>query len=565
MNDLFVDIGVVIITATIGGYIATMLRQPLIPAYIVMGVVIGPLLGLVTDSATILLLSETGIVFLLFIVGLELDIRKLRDVGDVATIGGALQAGLMFAIGFLTAQGLGFDSRTAAYLGVVLSFSSTMVVVKMLSDAYELDTLHGRIAIGFLLLQDIIAILALSVLYKSGGGWGGMMVNLLLGALIIIASFFLGKIIFPPLFRNAARSLELLFLLAVSVCFFFSLIFSMLGFSVAIGAFVAGVILGNLPYNIEIISRVRPLKDFFTILFFTSIGLQASLDNVQGVLPAFLIFFLLTLVVSPLLTIIICSLFGYKKRTSFLTGLHLSQISEFALIIAFAGLAANHLSREVFNLILALTITTITASAYLIKYEKSIYKVLGGLFTAFERLSKLNRELENMSDESKHEIVLAGYDRTGYSIFRTLKRMKKDFVVVDFDPDVIRHLLERNVPCIYGDISDPEVLEKLKLHQVKLVISTIPNFHANLLLIKRVKKEHSHANIIVTSYQAEDALELYDAGADYVIIPHYLGGEHVSYLLEDITDDLDKLLTHKIEHIKELRLREETRPKKHRK
>ncbi len=561
MQNLLVDMGIVIIVATIGGLLAKLFRQPLIPAYIIMGVILGPLLGLIKDASNMMMLSEIGVAFLLFIVGLELDLHKLKDVGDVATIGGAIQAILMFGIGYGAALLLGFSQLPALYFGLVMSFSSTMVVIKMLGDRHELDTLHGRIVIGILLLQDILAIVALSML-QATDGLTSLLVSFAIGVAIIVASFFLGKALFPPLFRHAAKSLELLFLLAVSVCFFFALLFAQLGFSIAIGAFIAGVILGNLPYSIEIIGRVRPLKDFFTVLFFTSIGLQVSFVGMGSMAAAFVVFFFLTVAVSPILTIAVCSLFGYKKRTTFLAGINLSQISEFALILATAGLAAGQLSQQAFSLILFLTVATIAASSYLIKYEQQLYRLFSPVLEVFERLSPVNRELENMSEESTHDTILVGYDRTGYSIFHALRRLKRDIVVVDFDPDVIRHLMERNVPCIYGDIGDSEVLEKLKLQQVKLVISTIPNHQENLLLIKRVRAEHARTAIIVTSYQPDEALELYDAGADYVVIPHFLGGERVSVMLEDVTTNLDTLLTAKIEHIKELRMREEIRPKR---
>lgn len=563
MESLLVDIGLIIIFATIGGYIAKILKQPLIPTYILMGVLIGPILGLIKDAQNMLLLSEIGIAFLLFIVGLELDLRKLKDVGDVATIGGALQALLMFGIGYVTATLFNLSTYTAIYLGIVVSFSSTMVVIKMLGDTYELDTLHGRIIIGVLLLQDIMAILVLSILgTTSAAGIWPVLLNLLFGSGVVVISFFIGKWVFPPLFRSAAKSLELLFLLAVSVCFFFAFLFTLFGFSIAVGAFIAGVILGNLPYNIEIISRVKPLRDFFTVLFFTSIGLQLTFVGIKATLPLLGALLFLTLVISPCLMIIVCSLFGYKKRTSFLTGLNLSQISVFAIIVALAGLNAGHISQGIFSVILEATIISIAASAYLIKYQDQLYAWMGRFFRVFEKLSRMNRELENISEESKHDVVMIGYDRTGYSIFKTLRRLKKDFVVVDFDPDVVRHLMKRNIPCIYGDAGDSEVLEKLKLEQVKLVISTIPNHQVTLSLLNWLKREHSHAQVIVTSYQAEDALELYEAGADYVIIPHFLGGEHVSIMLEDISSNLDKLIMTKLEHIKELRHRENIRPKR---
>lgn len=555
-HNILVEICVLIIAATIGGYLARALRQPLVPAYIITGVLLGPVFHVIEDTANMWLLSEIGVAFLLFLVGLELDFRKLRDVSSVSALGGLVQAVLMFAIGYFASLLLGFSSIVALHLGLVLSFSSTMVVIKLLSDRQELDSLHSRIIIGILLVQDVLAILALSLLSDPASeGASGLALRLGVGVLIIAGSFVLGRKLTPPLFKSAAHSIELLFLLAVSACFAYALLFSLFGFSIAIGAFIAGILLGNLPYHIEITARVRPLKDFFSVIFFTSIGLQVSFTNITTMIPAFLTLLFLTLFVSPILTMIITLLFGFKKRVAFLTGLSLSQVSEFALIVAFAGQTHGLIPAEVYAMILVLTIATIAASTYYIKYEEQFYHALGGFLSIFEPLGRQSQEMEHLEEDSKHDVILIGLNRTGYSIFHKLQQLQKNFVVVDLNPDVVHRLMQRHVPCIYGDIGDPEVMGRLKLDQVKIIISTIHGHTDNLLLLKRLKKEHSHARVIVTSFEPEDALELYDAGADYVIIPHYLGGEHVSFMLEEFTTDIDKLIMRKLDHIEELRNR----------
>jgi len=554
--NILIEVCIIIIAATIGGFIARSLKQPLIPAYIIIGVLLGPVLGLIQDGENMWLLSEIGVAFLLFLVGLELDFRKLRDVGAVTSLGGVIQATLMFLAGYLASLALGFSSIVGIHLGLVLSFSSTMVVIKMLGDRQELDSLHSRIVIGILLVQDVIAILALSLLSDPAeGGVSGLALRLSIGALIIVTSYVVGKKFTPALFKKAAHNLELLFLVAVSACFAYSLLFAVFGFSIAIGAFIAGIILGNLPYHIEIMGRVRPLKDFFTVIFFTSIGLQVSFTNIISTIPALIIFLLLTLILSPILTMVVTILFGFKKRVAFLTGLALSQVSEFALIVAFAGQSHNLIPPEIYSLILELTIITIAISAYFIKYEEHIYKAMGGFLSAFERFGMRSKEFEHLKGDSQHDVVLIGLNRTGYSIFHKLKQMRKDFVVIDLNPDIIHRLIRKHVPCIYGDIGDPEVLQKLKLHQVNLVISTIHSHLDNVALLKRLKKDHSHARVIVTSFNPEDALELYESGADYVIIPHYLGGDHVSLMLEEFTTDIDRLILRKLDHIEELRSR----------
>ncbi len=553
--NILVEMGIIIIAATIGGFLARAFRQPLIPAYIIVGVLLGPVFHLITDAKNMWLLSEIGVAFLLFLVGLEFDFTKLRDVGAVSTLGGIIQAALMFLLGFGAALLLGYSAVVGVHLGLMMSFSSTMVVIKLLGDRQELDSLHGRIIIGVLLLQDVLAIIALTLLASpvDGGAW----LSLGLGTVIIAVSYLVGRKLAPPLFASAARNVELLFLLAVSACLGYALLFAAFGFSIAVGAFIAGVILGNLPYHVEIASRVRPLKDFFTVIFFTSIGLQLNINEFLGTIPAFLLFFILTVIVSPLLMMVICMLFGYKKRVAFLTGLPLSQVSEFALIVAFAGLTNQLVGPDIYALILVLTVVTIAVSSYLIKYEERLYRLLGGFLDTFEQLGVQNKDLEHLRDDLRHEVVLIGLNRTGYAVFTKLKELKKDFLVIDLNPDVIHRLIDQHIPCLYGDIGDPEVLARLRLEQVKLVISTINNHEVNLLLLRRLKQEHSHARVIVTSYEAEEALELYEAGADYVIIPHILGGHHVSLMLEDFTTDLDKLIMTKLDHISELKRRRE--------
>lgn len=561
--DILFDIGLIMVLATLAGFIAKLLKQPTIPAYVLTGVLLGPILGLIKDPSSIASLSEIGIAFLLFIVGLELDLRKLKDTGNVALVGGLLRTAALFLSGYFAGLLFGFTNLQAVYTGLILSFSSTMVVIKLLSDKHELDTLHGRIVIGTLLLQDIIAILALSMLGTVGrGGFSDALVSLTSGVGLIIITFFAGKAFFPILFRKAAEDVELLFLMAVSVCLFMSMIFTFFGFSIVVGAFVAGVILGNLPYNIEIISKINPLKDFFSVLFFSSMGLELQLIDFTKILSPLLVLIIIVMVISPLITIIITSLFGYKKRTSFLTGISLAQISAFGLIIVNQGYILGHVSDEFFGLTLLLALITMTLTTYLLAFDDNIYDWFSKYLGIFEKLSKNTKELHNLAENSKHDVILVGFDRTGYSILQTLRKLKNDFIVVDFDPDVIKHLIERKIPCIYGDIGDQEILRRLKLHQVNMIISTVPNHHENLLLLETIKKHNKHATIIVTSYRSDEALELYEKGASYVIIPHFLGGEHVSIMLESVSNDLDKLIQTKLTHIAELKEREEIRPKK---
>lgn len=574
MDLVFFDIGIIIILATVAAFFAGKFRQPLIPAYIFTGLLIGPVFQLllsypaiatflhlppefvlVSDHRLILTLSEIGIAFLLFIVGLEIDLKKIKDIEKVAILGGMSQIALIFGVGFLISTLMFFSGIEAVYIGLVLAFSSTMVIIKILSDRKELDTLHGRIIIGILLVQDFVAIFALIVLNSLGDNLAlRLSISLFGGAGLFIAAIFLSKFIFSSLFRYAANSRELFFLLSLSICFMFSLFFNRVGFSIAIGAFVAGVSLGNLPYNYEIIGRIKSLRDFFATLFFVSLGMQLPLNNISSLIFPLAVLILIVIFVKPLVLIVLIGLFRYKKRTSFLAAISLAQISEFSLILVTQGFNNGHLSEQVFAVTILLAITTIALSSYLLKFEYRLYSWLAGDLAIFEHLNTHEDKLEYMPKES-HEVVLVGYDRTGYSIFHKLIKLKQKFLVIDYNPEIIKKLIKQRIPCIYGDVGNVEILERIDFTSVKYLISTVPDKISTLLLCKKAKKFNPDVVIFVTSYHVDDALALYDAGADYVILPHFLGGHHASVLLEEATQDISKLVKRKIKHIKELNTR----------
>ncbi|KYK27102.1 hypothetical protein AYK26_00180 [Euryarchaeota archaeon SM23-78] len=563
MEPIFFSIGIIIIIAAIGAYLARVLKQPLIPAYIIVGIILGPVLGLITERSIIAALSEIGIAFLLFSVGLELNLKKLKDIGNVATVGALMHMGLLFGASYVAFKlFLNYDNLTSIYIGLILMFSSTLVIIKLLSDKNELDTLHGRIIIGMLLMQDIVAIVALSMLNSIGHfTLGPIILMFVKGVIIFLLGLFLAKLIFISVFKFAAKNDELLFILSIMAMFVFAIIYHYIGFSIVIGAFIAGLLLGSLPYNLEIIGQVKGLKDFFAVIFFVSIGLELIPVSISSILLPLGVMLGLTLIILPLLTLFLLALFGYKKRTAFLTSISLAQISEFSLIIVAFGFNQGHINSEIFSLTILVAIITIGLTAYIIKFDDKLYQWFGKKLTIFDKLSKHNKELISYLEEgAEHKVVLVGYDRIGYSILKKLHMLKKNVVVVDLNPDIIKHLIKKKVPCIYGDIGDIEIIKRLRLEEAELVISTVPNHHDSMLLIKKVREINPEATIIVTSYDAEDALELYNKGADYVVVPHFLGGEHISLILEELTTDLNKLLNIKISHIKALQERRKRHP-----
>lgn len=558
MQDIFLDIGLMIIIATIGAYLCRLFKQPFVPAYIIAGIIIGPIAKVITSTGTITTLAEIGIAFLLFIVGLEINFKRLRNVTNIALIGGTIQIIILFITGFFVSGLLGFNHTEAFYLGLVIAFSSTMVVVKLLSDKNELDTLHGRLILGFLLMEDVFAIFAISFLTTvSQFSILSMYISIVKWVLVVLIAYASSKLIFPQLFKFAAHSRELLFLVSVSACFLFALLFKSMGFSIVIGAFAAGVALGNLPYNIEIIGMVTPLRDFFAILFFVSLGMELILTSVSALLFPLIIFVLVVAVLKPIITMILCSAFAYKKRPSFLTALSLAQISEFSLIIIAQGMIYSKISDNLFTFTVMLAIITIGMTSYMVKYDDLLYRLLSNKLRIFEKLrNSSHHNYEYLpAENTDYEIVLCGYNRIGYSVVNTLKKMKKTFLIIDFNPETIRNLMDERVPCIYGDVGDLEVLRRINFKKTSMVISTVPNRQTNLFLIRKVKEASKKTIVLVTGSQIQDALELYDYGADYVILPHLLGGDHVSIMMQQIGGDIKKVIKHKLCHIKELKAR----------
>jgi Kef-type K+ transport system membrane component KefB len=546
---MFFEIGLLVIFAGLGTYIAKLTKQPLIPAYILSGVLIARVFGLGADHEVIVKLSEIGIAFLLFMVGLELEFKKLKDIGLVSTVAGTVQMVAVFFIGYFAMKLLGFSRMEGVYLGLAIAFSSTMLVVKLLSDKLETNTLHGRLIIGILVIQDIFAIIALSYLASTSSAAMGY-TFIIKVALVLASGILASKFIFPKVFEFAATSRELLLSVSLSVCFLFALLFQAIGLSITIGAFVAGVLLANLPYNIEIVGRMRSLRDFFSILFFTSLGLQLVFEGMSGLVIPLLVLLVLVIVVKPVVIHIALKLLGHQTRTSFLSASSLGQISEFSLILVMQGMAYGVLQQNMLTITVMLALITMFFTSYFMSYEESAYRKFVHVLKRFN--IKVGSSHVADSNKMLYDVILCGYDRIGYSILKSLKAQDKSVVVVDFDPDVIKRLGKMGVSCLYGDICDPEVMDRLDMKNAKIFISTANSYEDNRLLLKKVKAANSYIPTIVTAHKIDQALELYKDGADYVILPHFLGGDMVANLLPDFESSQLRMLMLKYRHINDL-------------
>jgi Kef-type K+ transport system membrane component KefB/voltage-gated potassium channel Kch len=537
--SLFWDIGLIITAATLTAFIARFFRQPVILAYIVAGVLIGPgALGLITNPDIIRTLSEFGIAFLLFIVGLELDLRKLKDVGLPAVFIGIVKSILMFAFAFMFSTFYGLTRYEATYLGLVLAFSSTMIVVKLLSGKNELATLHGRMLVGILLAEDVLAILALSIL-STPGDFSVSLISESVGKgfILLLITMAASKVVLPYVFDFVSKSQELMFLTALSICFILAGLAQVFGFSLAIGSFLGGLAIASFPYNIEIISRIESLRDFFSTIFFVSLGMGVGISFNTSLLFPLLVFLILVVVVKPFIIMLMCSNFGYSSRTSFLTSINLTQISEFSLIMVIQGLKLGHIGQDVFSITVFLALITITMTSYLSKFDELLYRIVSKRLVPFEGVcfvkKRTNFEIPEESHIGGHKrhVVVCGYHRMGYSVVKALKEMDRKILVIEFDPDIIKGLCNEGIPAMYGDIGDIEVLRRANLTDAEIVISTVPRLEDNLLLIDEAKKMNARILVIVTASSIDHALELYEKGADYVVLPKWFAGEKAAELI----------------------------------
>lgn len=563
MHGSFFELSILIFIATVAALMLRGLRQPVVLAYIAAGVVAGPLgLNLISSTAIITTLSSFGIALLLFLVGIELDLVKLRAIGRPSLILGLGQVAFTSLIGFLIVRGFGFNAVTSWYMAVALTFSSTIIVVKLLSEQRALDSLHGRLAVGMLLVQDAIAVLALMLLAGLAGSqevglFTAVGLTVLKGAGLAALAALASRWLLPPLFQHLARSDELLFMASISWCLLFAGLATAVGFSLEIGAFLAGLALAPLPYNLEIVGKLRGIRDFFIVLFFVALGSQ--LVFVPGDFPGLevVLLSLFVLVANPLIVMIILGFMGYRRRTSFLVGLTVAQISEFSLILMGMGLRAGHISANQVSIITIVGVVTITASTYLISSGEYIYRKIGRFLKVFERISPNNEETPQ--DLSGH-VVLFGYHRLGEQIIASLRKLPQSVLVVDFNPVAIRHLKEDGVPCVYGDMADLELAQRLHLDKASLIISTNSDLWDNLTLLQNLRLRAVTTPVYVTADTWHDARDLYHAGATYVIFPHYLAGVQFSHELREMLLDRNRLLVDRVKHFEELERRYAWRP-----
>ncbi len=535
IDNVFVELSIILVIAVAVSLILRMLKQPLIIGYIISGILVSPyFFNLLKSVDSIEIFAKMGISVLLFMVGLNLDLKVIKEVGKVALITGLGQILLTFCLGMALTKLFGFSLVASVYISLALSFSSTIIIIKMLSDEGETNTVYGKISIGILIVKDLIAIIILIAVssLQNGTDLSSFATEKIFTGVAAVGVLILtSRIVLPELTKLISKSQELLLLFSIAWAFALASLFQTLGFSIEIGALLAGITLSASPYRYEIGAKMKPLRDFFILLFFILIGSQLSFGNAGSYVWPIIIFSLLVFIVNPLIVMLLMGSLRYTKRNSFLTGLTASQISEFSFILISLGVTIGHISGEILSMMTIIGLTTMILSAYTIRHGKFLYERLSDKLNILERKGRKIDESKYHQDID-YEAILFGYNRIGYNLKSAFDKIKKNLLIVDNNPEVIKKLSKNGIDCRYGDAEDIELLDELPLKEAKMIISTIPDLHTNLLLIKSVKRVNKEIIFLAVSHQIDEALALYEAGATYVITPHFFGGLHTANLLE---------------------------------
>jgi len=538
---VFEQIAGVLFVCMIAGGAALLLRQPLVVGLIAAGIAVGPqALGLVDDATEIELLAKLGIALLLFIVGLKLDVRLIGRLGPVALATGIGQVLFTSIVGYFIALALGFDTVPALYIAVALTFSSTIIIVKLLTDKREIDDLHGRIAIGFLIVQDIVVVLAMIIITASGDGDASIGTRAfevaLRGTALVGLVVLFGRYVANRMVALLARQSELLILGAVTWAVALASVSILLGFSEEVGAFLAGLSLASTPYRDAISGRLATLRDFMLVFFFIELGTRFDLAAALDRIGAAVIFSLFVLIGNPIIVMIIMGFMGYRKKVSFKAGLTVAQISEFSLILVALGASQGQIGSDVVGLVTAVGLITIAASTYLIYGSDAIYARIEPALRIFERKVGV---IDPNFDDGHHDpdYVVVGLGRFGSTLISELLDRGVDVLGVDFDPRSVQSP-RFDIPVVYGDAEDPTLIDQLPLANASWVVSTVRSLDANLTLITSLRRSGYQGRIAVASEDASHCARFIEAGADVTVQPLHIAAVPL----------LDRILAHDEDH-----------------
>lgn len=541
----FVDLIQILGVATVAAVVATMLRQPIVVAFIFVGVFVGPAgISLVpADSEFVDLFGRVGIALLLFVVGLKLDPALIRTAGFVAVISGLGQVIITTVVGFLITFAFGVDMLSAFYISLALTFSSTVIIVKVLSDRREIDSLHGRIALGILIVQDIVVIVALTLLSGLQGAEGAgatleqLGLSLLRGAALVAAMIIVARFLIPLIEPRMITTPEVLVLGGIAWAVLMAAGATWAGFSAEMGAFVAGIVLATKRPRQLVAARLTTVRDFLLLFFFVSLGVHLQLSDLQNQLLAAIGLSLFVLIGNPLIVMGIAIAMGFRARTGLVAGMALAQISEFSFILMALGLDLGHVDESTLALVTLVGLITFAASTYMITYANQIYRFLQPVMNKIER-PVAHREDEILDEADQQvEVLVFGAGRLGTVILSRLRDIGVEAMGVDFDPVAVRRLQDLGFHMRFADVEAPEFLQGLPLSSAQIAVSTIraPDIEVGLL---EALRDHGFSHpVLLTSQSTSTAHRLEDLGATLVLLPFEAAGERASEMIEETLRD----------------------------
>jgi len=536
------DIALGIVFAAIAAHVARLIKQPLILGYIAGGVLLGPRLGLglVTNPESIEIISEIGLIFLLFIIGLEIDIRELRRLGRPMLVLGVGQFVINALLGLVFFRWLGYGAGGGNfdlyYLAVVVSLSSTLIVVKLLRDKFELKVLSGRLTLGVLVVQDIWAILFMAV--QPNLADPGVLViarSIAGGAVLVVFSFLASRYVLARLFEASARRPELVLISSVAWCFMVSGVAERLGLSLEMGALIAGVSISAFPYGSDVISKVTGVRDFFVTLFFVTLGMKAPFPTavVLGQAALIAVFVFVSRIISVVPTALLLRESPYAGMVA---ALNLAQISEFSLVILTLGVGYGHISPGIGAVMLTAMILTSLVSPYVIGSNDRIARLL---LRPFERRGGPETSPSKPAAEpaSQHaaDIVLLGHFRIAQAVLDQVEQhapaLKSRITLIDYDATRARVVMARGFNWQYGDLANPDAFEHLGIEHARIVVTTISDTFLKGITTRRLaanlRRLAPEAVIVMTGEEKTDAEELLRAGANHVLVPGEITGERI--------------------------------------
>ncbi|MFN4089010.1 MAG: cation:proton antiporter [Alphaproteobacteria bacterium] len=534
LGSAFYEIAALLALASVAGLAAVLLRQPLIVAFIIVGLLAGPsLLGITRSLEYVDLLADIGIALLLFLVGLKLDLELVRTLGRVALATGLGQVAFTSIVGFFICLALGLTPVEAAYVAVALTFSSTIIIVKLLSDKREIDALHGRIALGFLIVQDIAVVVAMLALSAIGVGAAAdnagreILTTLASAAAAIFGIALFMRFAAERLLALLARVPELLTTFAIAWAVLLAALGDWSGIGMELGGLLGGVSLASTSYREAVAARLSSLRDFLLLFFFIGLGTRLDLSVLGAQIEASIILSLFVLIGNPLIVLLIMGWMGYRKRTGFLAGLTVAQISEFSLIFMAMGVSLGHVGPEMMALVTLVGLVTIGTSTYMIVYSQRLYSLLEPLLWPFERRVAHRESADDKPDDSRpHEVILFGLGRYGLQIARGLRNADITVLGVDFNPEAVQAAQAEGFAAVYGDAADPEFPATLPLNRAKWVVTGIPprevgptHLDPRAALVRALRDSGFRGRIAVTSDRPDLTDRLQAEGADLVLSP----------------------------------------------